>query len=127
MLLAAGHDVTDSAVIAAHAANTCKQLSKHVSRLVGDLGMRVLFERSLYLAGASVTCLRDVKSIKLEGPCEALRGCLQAEAPDVALAAAGHVFVTFIELLERFIGEALVASLLQEVWPESFAAVKETK
>jgi hypothetical protein len=32
-----------------------------------------------------------------------------------------HVFQTFIQLLERFIGTALVTSLLHEVWPTFFS------
>ena len=127
-LLATGYDVSDSRLIAAHAATVCQLLSKHVARLVGDLGMRALFERSLYIASASFDCLRSMTTDQQDGPYEALRVCLEREAPEAALAAAGHVFTTFIELLERFIGERLVANLLQEVWPDVFAdEVKETK
>ena len=126
-LISSGCDVGDSTKIAAHAAAVCHQLSKHVARLMGDLGMRALFERSLYLAGSSFECLRGTAIGQVEGPYEALRVCLEREAPDVALAAATHVLKTFIELLERFIGEALVANLLHEVWPTVFPmAVKET-
>lgn len=127
-LLADGYDVNDSTAIAAHAVAICGQVSKHVSRLVGDLGMRAMFERSLYLAGASVACVREIVIDKQEGPYEALRHCLEQQSPDVALAAAQHVFTTFIELLERFIGERLVTTLLHEVWPDVFPGVeKETK
>lgn len=126
-LLATGYDSTSSADIAAHAANVCRLLSAHTARLVGELGMRAMFERSVYLAGASVPCLRNLAH-KANGPYEALRYCLESEAPDVALEAAYRVLTTFIQLLERFIGERLVASLLHEVWPAIFpAAVKETK
>lgn len=126
-LLATGYDVADSTKIAAHAASVCHEVSTHVSRLVGDLGMRAMFERSLYLAGASFECLRKTAVDKVDGPYEALRVCLEAEAPDVALDAATHVLTTFIELLERFIGEGLVASLLHEVWPAVFPGVAKEK
>jgi len=127
-LIATGYDVEDSTDIAAHAVAICRQVSKHVSRLVGDLGTRAMFERSLYLAGSSFECLRTTAIDKQDGPYEALRACLEREPPEVALPAAQHVLTTFIELLERFIGERLVASLLHEVWPAVFpGGVKETK
>jgi hypothetical protein len=127
-LLAMGYDVHDATKVAAHAATVCRELSRHVGRLVGDLGVRAMSERSLYLAGASFPCLRSTAIDKLDGPYEALRVCLEREAPAVALPAAIHVLTTFIELLERFIGEGLVASLLHEVWPAVFpGVVKETK
>lgn len=128
VILATGYDVEDSTNIAAHAAAICREVSKHVSRLVGDLGMRAMFERSLYLAGSSFECLRSIAIDKQDGPYEGLRVCLEREAPDVALPAAQHVLTTFIELLERFIGERLVATLLHEVWPQVFPGLeKETK
>ena len=127
-LLASSYDVESSSAVAANAAMVCRQISKHVSRLVGDLGMRAMFERNLYIAGASFECLRAIVIDKHDGPYEALRVCLERESPDVALAAAQHVLTTFIELLERFIGERLVATLLHEVWPHVFPGVeKETK
>jgi hypothetical protein len=127
-LLAMDCDVASSTEIAARAAAVCQQVSTHVARLVGDMGIRAMFDRSLYVAAASFTCLRTIPRDKADGPYEALRRCLEAEAPQDALAAAAHVLTTFIELLERFIGERLVANLLYEVWPTVFAAaVKETK
>lgn len=83
--------------------------------------MRTLFARSLSLAGAAYPCLRTSPS-PTESPEELLRRCLEHESPDAALEPAVHVFLTFIQLLERFIGAGLVASLLHEVWPTSFPA-----
>jgi hypothetical protein len=120
-------DVDDAVKVAAHAAALCQQLSKHVARLVGDLGMRALFERSLYLAGASFAALRGTAIGQVEGPYEALRVCLERESPEQGLAAAAHVLTTFIGLLERFIGEGLVAQLLNEVWPAAFPTVVKEK
>jgi hypothetical protein len=122
-LLASGCDVGSSAAIATHAASMCEAVSRHFARLIGELGMRSLFERSMYLAGATFPCLKSAAASKPEGPYETLRRCLDDEAPDVALEAAAHVLKTFIELLERFIGEELVASLLAEVWPAIFPTV----
>ena len=127
-LLASSDDAESSTAVAATAAMACRQISKHVSRLVGDLGMRAMFERSLYIAGSSFECLRTIEIDKHDGPYEALRVCLERESPEAALVAAQHVFTTFIELLERFIGERLVANLLHEVWPQVFPGLeKETK
>lgn len=127
-LLATGVDVQSSKEIASHAASVCQLVSQHFARLIGELGMRAMFDRSIYLAGASAPCLRTATP-KAHGPYEALRQCLEPEPPDVAMEAAVRALSTFIELLERFIGEGLVASLLHEVWPVIFpsAAPKETK
>ncbi len=125
VLLSTGVDVGSSKAIAAHAASVSQLASAHLARLVGELGMRTMFERSIHLAGASHPCLRS-KTVK-ESPYEALRQCLEPEPPEVAMEAAVRALLTFTEMLERFIGKGLVASLLHEVWPAIFpsAAAKE--
>ncbi len=128
-LVASAPDAGDAASIAAHAAAICALLSQHLARLVGELGTRTLFTRSLSLASSAFPCVKGASTSGIESPFEALRRCLEQEQPQAATDAALHVFLTFIQLLERFIGAGLVASLLHEVWPTMFiaAAVKETR
>ena len=119
-------DVQDAKAVAAHAAVSCELVSRHLARLVGELGVRALFERSLYLAGSTFPFLRAVN--KSDTPYETLRLRLERETPEVAMNAGVHTLSTFVELLERFIGGRLVASLLHEVWPAYFpVAAKEPK
>jgi len=125
-LLGSVSDDRDAKAIAAHARAVCQELARHLSRLVGELGVHTLFSRSLALAAPAFPCLKTAGPTAAETPYEALCRCLEGEPPDVALASAVHVLQTFIELLERFIGTGLVESLLHEVWPASFPGVKET-
>lgn len=124
-LLAAAPDPTDSKTIAAHATFICQTLAQHVSRLVGDLGMLTLFARSLSLAGSAFPCVANARPTGRETPYESLRRCLAEQPPDAAMDCAVHVFQTFIQLLERFIGPTLVTSLLHEVWPTFFSPTVE--
>jgi hypothetical protein len=128
-LLAAAPDTTDSKAIAAHATVICQTFAQHVSRLVGELGVLTLFARTLSLASSAFPCVAKARPAGTETPYEALRRCLEQEAPDAAMECAIHVFQTFIQLLERFIGPALVTSLLHEVWPTFFSptVLKEPK
>lgn len=114
----------DAKAVAAHAASVCELLAVHVSRLVGELGMRTLFARSLALASKSFPCF-ELSTTAGKDPFEVLRTGLEAEAAERAIAAASHVFETFVELLERFIGGGLVASLLHEVWPGIFEPIPQ--
>jgi hypothetical protein len=120
-LLAAAPDTTDAKAIAAHATSICQTFAQHVSLLVGELGMLTLFVRSLALASSVFPCVAKARATGTETPYESLRRCLEQEAPDAAMECAIHVFQTFIQLLERFIGTALVTSLLHEVWPTFFS------
>jgi len=120
-------DLQQSASIAVHTAAVSLRLSQHIGRLVGELGMRTLFERSLHLSGATHPCFR--RYAKGSAPYDALRTCLEQEQPGEAFAASMHVLTTFIELIERFLGEGLGGSLLRELWADAFASIgaKETK
>ena len=120
-------DVNDARQVANHVTVLAQQLSKHLARLVGELGNRALFERSIHLAGASFPSLLVLP--RAATPYDALRLCLEGEQPDTAMEAGISTLRMFIELLERLIGERLVATLLHEVWPANFpsAHLEETK
>jgi len=59
-------------------------------------------------------------------PAVALRIALQSESPELARRAFAVLLATFVGLLARLIGEPLVQSMLQEVWPEVFRSEKES-
>jgi hypothetical protein len=120
-------DTADASAVAAHTAATCARVAQYVGRLVGDLGVRTLFERSVYVAGATYPCFRT--AAKAATPFDTIRTCLEQQSAQAAMDGSVHVLSAFIGLLERFIGEGLVTSLLHEVWPAAFGTpnAKETK
>ena len=110
---------TTSAQVAVGAVEVWGKLARHFSRLLGEQGMRTLLDRSVDLTSrtfpwfASVRSTMDADAAMIE-----LRGCL--EQRDVQDATDGFVGLVgaLIALLERCIGNALVARLLREVWPQ---------
>jgi hypothetical protein len=110
-----------SAQVAASAAQACQKLSHHLSRIVGDDGIRALLTRSLTLTKAEFPWLASAVSAPPGGsPWAQLHTCLEKQAPDVAIDASVSLVATFIGLLGKFIGEGLTLRLLHEVWPEIF-------
>lgn len=121
-------DREDHGSVASRAEQAIEQLMRQLARLVGDHGIRTLFRRSLSLASAEFPWLA-ITAEEAPGavsPAVALRIALQSESPDVARHAFGVLLTTFLGLLARLIGEPLVRSMLQEVWPEVFRSEKES-
>lgn len=106
--------------VAASAARACQKLSHHLSRVVGDDGIRALFNRSLTLTKAEFPWLASSVSAPPGSPWTQLHTCLEKQAPSVAIDASVSLLATFIGLLGKFIGEGLALRLLHEVWPEIF-------
>lgn len=125
-LLAQG-DVSTPALRAAVAVRACEELAAHLSLVVGPAGVRALFDRSVVLSGNQYPCLVAVPTRSPEAPWSALRGCFESQAPEVALDVSVALISTFIGLLGRFIGEALVERLLHELWPDAFPSSATTK
>lgn len=115
--------------VAAHAADQFEQLAHRLARLVGDLGVRTLFERSLAVASAQHPWLASARASSARPTDHAwtlLREVLAAREPAVALDAAVILLATLVALLERLIGEPLVAHLLDDLWPATFGSTKGT-
>jgi len=118
-------DGVEAAGVGSRAATACQQLSRQVARLLGELGTRTLFDRAMHLAASAYPWLATSKGGPAGDPYEGLRLCLDQPSA-TALPAAEHVIITYVELLERFIGTALVTSLVHEAWPTLFpSAPKE--
>jgi hypothetical protein len=120
-------EVSTSAQRAAGAARACEDLAAHLSRVVGPVGVRALFDRSVVLSRKEHAFLAAVPIRSPEPPWGALRACLESQAPDLALEASVALITTFVGLLGRFIGEALVERLLHELWPDAFPSSATTK
>ena len=107
-----------------------ERLTIHLARLVGTLGVKTLFHRSLVIASATYPWLVDATGGKT-GPDADLFGALhqrlKPQDQDAVVDAFVLVLSTFMGLLGRLIGEDLVWRLLHEVWPAVFpSAEKET-
>jgi hypothetical protein len=113
----------DSATrVAADAVQACEQLSKHLARIVGEIGVRTLLARSAALTSGRFPWLASAipRTASAGSPWAALRVAMESQDPQTAREAFVDLLATFIELLGRLIGDALVARLLHELWPELF-------
>lgn len=113
-----------SAQVADRAVEACAQLSKHLARLLGEAGIRVLLKRSIVLATARFPWLAGVPRSE---DASALRDALVQQDPVVVVDAFVVILSAFVDLLGKLIGETLVKRLVNEVWPGFFAqAAKDT-
>jgi hypothetical protein len=118
-----------SSHVAASVVRACEQLTSHLARLVGEIGSRTLLARSVFLTSARFPWLANTISVTASAgePWAALGAAMELQEPDTASEAFAGLLSTFIDLLERLIGEGLVTRLLMEVWPEGFShTAKET-
>lgn len=107
-----------SAQVAARAVGAYHTLTKHLARLLGETGVRMLFKRSLMLAAAQFPWLARVPTS--ENASE-LRDTFAQQDPAAIADAFVVILCVFVGLLEKLIGEPLVNRLIDEVWPGIFA------
>lgn len=115
--------VGDSATsMAAGAVQVCEQFSRHLARLIGEIGTRTLLARSATLTSERFPWLASAipRTASAEAPWAALRAAMEPQDPQIAREAFTDLLSTFIELLGHLIGDALVARLVHELWPELF-------
>ena len=114
--------------VAERAAHACERLAKHLSRLLGETGVHMLLERSVVLASARFPWLRTTGDVEqTENRCSSLRHAMEQQDPGSITDAFVELLTTFVGLLQRLIGDGLVARLLNEVWPAVFVpAAKDT-
>ena len=127
-LLATGSGPGASTETATRATQACEQLVRHLSRLLGGTGSRILLRRSLHLASASFPWLARAEIPEdAEDLGAVLQARMESESPAAVTEAFACLLSTFVELLARLIGDALTARVLHEVWPAVFPSeVKET-
>ena len=115
----------DSATrVAADAVQACEQLSQHLARIIGEIGVSTLLARSAALTSGGFPWLASTipRTASADSPWAALRVAMESQDPRTASEAFADLLATFIELLGRLIGDALVARLLHELWPELFSS-----
>lgn len=108
--------------VAAGTVQACEQLSRHLARIVGEMGVRTLLARSATLTSARFPWLASAipRTAAASSPWAALGAAMESQDPQTASDAFVDLLATFIDLLGRLIGDALVARLLHELWPEVF-------
>lgn len=100
----------------------CEQLSQHLARIIGETGVRTLLVRSIVLTSARFPWLASASAsaASADSPWAVLRMTMSHQDPDAASEALVGLLSTFIDLLGRLIGDALLAHLLHVLWPELF-------
>lgn len=99
----------------------CQKLCGHLERLVGRHGAAALFARSVAFTRDHYPWL-DLTPVgpRSDDPWPALLARLESADRDEARQASLSLLTSFVELLGRLIGDALVVVLLSEIWPEDF-------
>ena len=111
-----------SAQLAEGAAQACDRLAKHLSRLLGETGVRMLLKRSTVLATAAFPWLAAATA---SDDASGLRDAMVQQDPGSITEAFAAILAGFVGLLERLIGEPLVRRLLDEVWPRIFTKTEK--
>ena len=108
--------------VAANTVQVCEQLSQHLARIIGEMGVRTLLARSAVLTSRRFPWLASaiLRTASGDSPWAAMKVATEVQDPQTAREAFADVLTTFIDLLGRLIGDALVARLLHELWPELF-------
>jgi hypothetical protein len=118
-------DVVSSVLVAGRAARALDDLTAHLARLLGDAGVQLLLKRSIARASEQFPWL--VGGASQGRATSALRDVMEKQDPESIADAVVAVLAAFVGLLERLIGQGLVARLLDEVWPSVFTpAAKDT-
>lgn len=121
-LLAALAPDGSSEQLASGAANACERLAQHLSRLLGETGVRMLVKRSIVLASAAYPWLAAAAASE---DASDLRGAMVQQDPRSITDAFVAILAGLVGLLERLIGEPLVERLLDEVWPGIFVETEK--
>jgi hypothetical protein len=116
--LIAGQPDDGSNEVAARASRECARFTNHLARLVGHTGAQLLLRRSVVLASPQVPWL--AAALTADDMVAALRDAMAQQDPESITEAFVAVLSAFVALLERLIGEGLVARQLDDVWPTVF-------
>lgn len=119
-ILDAPGQAESSAAVAARVVRACEQFVRHAARLLGELAVDMLFERSLRLAHNHVSWLDVPKQASGAQLRVELQAVLERHEAAAIVAAFVAILSELVGILERLIGPGLVARLLYEVWPTVF-------
>jgi hypothetical protein len=111
-------DPSSAEQVAAGATRICEKLTRYLAGIVGQSGIRTLLDRSLTLTRKAFPWLPGVGARSEASPWATLHACLAEQDAAQAGAAFTTFLASFMALFGRLIGDALVARLLHEIWPE---------
>ena len=93
-----------------------ERIALQLAPVIGDVGIRALYARSLHLARAQFPWLSQTeKTIQTDYPFASLNPSLAARDASDAIVAAAGMFVTFTTVLITLIGASLTSRLLAPV------------
>ena len=98
-----------------------EKLHRHLGRLIGIAGFRMLHARALTLAKAQAPVLGTVQ-INLDG---SLDGMSNPGNEEQAVEANVVLIAHLLTLLINFVGDDITLSLVQDVWPDFSASDQE--
>lgn len=117
-------DSRTSKHVAERAARALERLAKHLTRLLGEIGVNMLIERSIAVAASQFPWLQASTSTteQLESRTSVIQRAMEKQEPESIEDAFVEVMSIFVGQLKRLIGDGLVERLLNEVWPAVFVA-----
>jgi uncharacterized damage-inducible protein DinB len=96
--------------------------STELAELIGQRGVRSLYDRSLHLARARYAWLEPIAGAPSDEPFADVQGRLTERSVDEALEAGAALLVEFTSLLAVLIGEALTERLMRKAWDQDAQA-----
>jgi hypothetical protein len=115
-----------SAQVAAGGVRICEKLSLNLANIVGQVGIRTLLDRSLTLTRAAFPWIANVGMGSEGSRWAALEVCLVKQDVVTALEGFTSFLASFIALFGRLIGDAMVARLLHDIWPDVLGLKERT-
>ena len=116
--LLAGQPGDSSNQVAERAARACERFTAHLARLLSLTGAQLLLRRSVVLASSQLPWLAATTTA--DDTISALRTAMEQQDRQAIEEGFVAVLSAFVGLLERLIGEGLVARQLGDVWPTVF-------
>jgi len=103
------------------------KMSQRLAQVIGPGGVEAIFLRVVKLRKSEFAFLdeRILRSATGDNLAAPLRASLQAHEPDVIREVSVTLFATFAGLLAAIIGDPLMWSLLQQIWPDTLPAQTE--
>jgi hypothetical protein len=100
--------------------SVCAALSRTLAAVMGDVGFRVAFTRSLAKARGQYPFLAHGEVASGDAFLEPLWAALRQQPPTVIREVAISLLGTFFDLLFTLIGEGVTKELLHDTWPDAF-------
>ncbi len=98
--------------------NAYERLEYVLTSVLGDVGYRAIFVRSLRKTKIAYPCLEGVATIESEAFLEPLLSRLRQQDPGTIGAVSVALLTHLVELLWTLIGAELTLKLLRRAWPE---------